>query len=231
VDTRDLLHEIKLLLPAVRAPLALGLLAALCRRDGEHPESQVISLYFDTPDLAGYREKRASEYLKTKWRLRWYRVEGAIVEPAFVERKDRVGTRRRKRRAGAPVAARFLDRLPLAAMRAQELLSPLLDAGELPPASLQACLRLEYRRRRFLEPLSGARISFDTEIRAGAVHPYRGALRDPRPLAVAVLEVKGPLARLPRLLEPITALGGRRSSFSKYAAVLEQQGLATDHAA
>jgi hypothetical protein len=84
---------------------------------------------------------------------------------------------------------------------------------------------------RFQERSSGARIALDTAIRATAADPHRGLLRDPRPLPVAVLELKGTAARLPRLLEPVLALGARRASFSKFAAVLEQQGLVGDRAA
>lgn len=231
METTELLHETKFVLPAARAPLVRALLSRLCRPDGEHPESAVVSLYFDTPALGSYREKRASEYLKTKWRVRWYRVGGATVEPAFVERKDRVGTRRRKRRAASPVTAAALERAPLLGMRTEDLLAPLLDAGELVPAALRPCLRLEYRRRRFEDRCDGARLSLDSEIRATAADPRRGLLRDPRPLPVAVLEVKGVAARLPRLLQPLTMVGARRASFSKYAAVLEQQGLVGEDAA
>jgi hypothetical protein len=220
--TENLHHETKLLLPAERAPLVAGLLARLCRADDDHPESEVVSLYFDTPDLASYRQKRASEYLKTKWRVRWYRVGGATVEPAFVERKDRVGTRRSKRRVPATIPASVLDRLALAGARPFELLAPLRDAGEGVPATLLPCLRLEYRRQRFVDGATGTRLSLDVEIRATAVHPGFWAFRDPRPLGVAVLELKGPARRLPPHLQPLTAAGCRRASFSKYAAVLER---------
>jgi hypothetical protein len=230
VRIEDLSHEIKYLLPAARVPLVHGLLARVFRADDEHPETEVVSMYFDTADFASYREKRASEYLKTKWRVRWYRVGGATVGPAFVERKDRVGVRRDKRRAISPVAAVLLDQLPLDAARALELLAPLRDQHEPIPSSLLPCVRIEYLRHRYFDPGTGCRLSLDVAIRAGAVHPRLGSGRDPRPLPLAVLEQKGQ-ARATTLLRPVVAAGCRRAAFSKYAAILEQQGLAAAYAA
>jgi hypothetical protein len=188
-----------------------------------------VSVYFDTLDLASYREKRGGDYLKTKWRARWYRVDGTVMEPAFVERKDRVGTRRRKRRAIAPLPACALDETPLAALRPAELLRPLLAAHEAVPAALLPCLRLAYDRRRFHH--AGLRVAFDTEIRAVAVHPRLGPLRDPRPLPVAVVEVKGEVSQPPRWLDALGALGARRRSFSKYGDLLDRQGWIRDRVA
>lgn len=225
MQIEELHHETKLVLPAARAPLAASLLGRMCRCDGEHPESEVVSLYFDTPDLASYRQKRASEYFKTKWRVRWYRVGGLIVEPAFVERKDRYGTRRAKRRVPAMVSARDLERLALGAARPAELLAPLREAGEAVLLGLLPLVRLEYRRLRFFDPASGLRLSIDSEIRATAVNPALRARRDMRPLGVAVIELKGSSPRLPPHLLALAAAGTRRASFSKYAAILEQQGL------
>src|SRR5687768_10814864 len=41
------------------------------RPDPSYEEGRISSVYYDTPSLELYHEKRASEYLKTKVRLRW----------------------------------------------------------------------------------------------------------------------------------------------------------------
>ena len=50
---------------------AYALLRQICRPDGEYPEGQVNSLYFDTPDLDQYVRSAAGDFKKDKVRLRW----------------------------------------------------------------------------------------------------------------------------------------------------------------
>lgn len=206
-------HETKYVLPAAAAAAARALLAGVCRPETPHAESVVETVYFDDARLTSLGEKRASDYLKTKFRLRWYDGGG----PVWLEIKRRVGGRRDKSRLatgldGGELAARALgdfagfDLTALAARR-----------GLVLPAGLAPALRLRYHRARFVEPGSGLRLSLDRGIRAVE---RRGAARADaaRDLDVALVELKGDRRDLPGALGALAALGARRASFSKYLA-------------
>jgi hypothetical protein len=97
-----------------------------------------------------------------------------------------------------------------------DVLQLLRPFGATVPRGLRPALLIEYRRYRYLEPLSLARISLDTEIRAPRADPR--LLRHDYPVALpaAILEVKGASEELPRSLRPLLHLGARRFAFSKY---------------
>src|SRR5688572_17791269 len=81
-------HEIKFAVPAsVADPLRMWL-ASVCRPDAAHPPASVWTVYFDTPGLALLSEKIASDYLKTKVRVRWYGAVGHRQSPVFAEVKQ-----------------------------------------------------------------------------------------------------------------------------------------------
>jgi hypothetical protein len=207
----NLVHEIKYRLPAAAAAAARVLLSGVCRPERPHAEGVVHTVYLDTPEHRSREEKLASEYLKTKVRVRWY--EGS--PGAWIEVKRRIGSRRAKRRALLPFPAAALGAAPLASPRlaATELA---LRLGEPLELRLRPVLHLRYRRARFELPAFGARLALDTEIRAlaraGRCEPA------PRALDVAIVEVKGGSRELPAPLAPLAALGAVRASFSKYAA-------------
>ena len=79
-------------------------------------------------------------------------------------------------------------------------------------------VRLEYQRRRYLEPVTGTRICLDHDIRAVQAQAGAGSA----PLAEGVFEVKGPAEQLPDALQPLIGLGCRRQSFSKFQRCLER---------
>ncbi len=203
-------------LPAPRAPALLAWLRGRYRPDPAYPDGHVSSIYLDTFDLSLLREKINSDFVKQKVRVRWYGdpLTGAVLGPAFVELKRKVGGRRFKTRiavdadpariAGACVDPGYLRRL----------LEPLLRAGHQIPHDLRPFLRISFRRRRFVDPLSGSRISLDSTIRATPANPGPLHRAHPAPLGRAVVEVKGRHDTLPSALR---RLGCRRESFSKYA--------------
>jgi hypothetical protein len=82
-------------------------------------------------------------------------------------------------------------------------------------------LQLRYRRDRYIEPATGARVSLDADVRATAVNPRFIAACDATPLGLAVLEIKGAEEELPQRLRPLLRLGMRQRSFSKYLAVYQ----------
>jgi hypothetical protein len=214
-------RELKFVLPSSRAGFAGRLLQTLCKPDGQYPDADVWTVYYDSPGFDSLDEKLNSDYLKTKIRLRWYAAPGGAGEgPVFLEAKQRVGNRRDKVRVRLPVPAETLAgrRLDDAAFRlAPELLAA---NGILLGPDWQPMLALRYRRRRFVDVPTGTRVSLDSEIMATSVNPRYLFARKLGPLRVAVVEVKGSAEVLPGALRPLLALGLRKESLSKYAALL-----------
>lgn len=211
-------REHKLLLAAGRAAAVRALLDASCGPDPLYPANRVVTVYFDTPDLRALDDKLSGASRKAKLRLRWYLDDrGGSTEPV-VEIKQRYAAWRCKLRAAAGLPAAALARLPLhhpvvgALPRLAEAL-----ARSLPPG-LGPVLTVSYARRRYREPLSGARVSLDTDLRVDAVRAGLGLHPPPGALPECVLEIKTPRAEIPERLRPALALGCRPGSFSKYAA-------------
>ncbi len=211
--------EAKFALAEARAGAALALLRQQCRPDAEHPANVVSSLYYDTRDRRGLYGKLNSDFLKTKFRLRWYRdLDGRFSTPgSFFEVKQRIGGTRHKRRIAAPFDASWLDEAspgePALARITELLRSHGVHAPPLVPVFV-----IRYERHRFLEPSSGLRVNLDRRITVTSSHPHVTGPRFRVALTQAVLEVKGARAEeLPRPLWPALRLGCRLGSFSKYA--------------
>jgi hypothetical protein len=213
-------RELKFALPHGRVDAARRWLDAICRRDPEFPAAIVWTIYYDTPDLAALGEKINSDYLKRKIRLRWYAgLTGTPSGPAFIEAKSRVGTRRDKVRAQVPCDAESLAGWDLQDPRLRSLPLLLREHGIVVQDLWQPVLRIRYRRDRFIEPVSRARVSLDAEIAAAGVSPRIRAAADDTAMEGGVLEVKGGSEVLPLALRPLLQLGARKCSFSKFLAV------------
>ncbi len=215
--------ELKYLLPGPAAAAALGALRTLCRPDRRYPCNDVLTIYYDTPELDCLRDKLASHLYKAKLRLRWYEGAGAGADGgSFLELKFRLGPRRRKLRLETPLEAGWLRTAALDDRRLERLPARLRSLELIPPAGLRPVLTVRYRRRRFVEPCTGSRVSLDSEIRTASVN--RRLLRTPPrwPLRQTVLEVKNRSGELPPNLRPLLRLGARRSSFSKYLGCFER---------
>ncbi len=210
-------HELKLAFPAIRAEPLLEWLRARCPQDPLYPDGLVTSIYFDNRSMTLLRAKINSDFIKRKVRLRWYTdpATGVAQDPAFVEIKDKIGARRFKIRVPVDVAAaEVAGNASTSALR--DLLEPMRQAGHWVAADLQPFLRIAFRRRRFTDPTSGARISIDSGIRGTTANPALLATSRPGLLAHAVIEVKGASRELSRWLAPLLHFGCRRESFSKY---------------
>ena len=213
-------RELKFVLPAGRAETAARWLQTLCAADPTYPAAEVWTVYYDTPSLASLGEKLNSDYLKSKIRVRWYAVPGhAPAGAVFLEAKLRVGSRRDKLRLPLPERAEALWTLPLDAAPFCDMPVRLASQGIRPDGRLVPMLALRYRRDRFVEPDTGARIALDRDIRTVRVNSRYLTMLNLGPLPSAVLEVKGHEERLPDRLEPLLRLGARKQTFSKYAAV------------
>jgi len=73
--------ERKYAFPSHGAQAILGWLEHSCIADPLYPGGTVSTIYYDTPGLTAYREKRDGDSLKCKLRLRWYTAPG----PAHAE--------------------------------------------------------------------------------------------------------------------------------------------------
>lgn len=215
--SRALERELKYAVPAGRALLARSIVSALCRPDARYPSATVFTIYYDTPDLDLLSEKINSDYLKTKVRLRWYSTAPAEgTTGTFLEVKTRVGTLRQKVRVETPLTVATLRELSLDHPDLLTVLDLARPLGVPIPARLMPALLLRYERARFVEPVSGSRISVDTQIEAVRGNPRVVGHAFAERLAPAIVEIKGPSDDLPRILNPLIQLGARRASFSKY---------------
>jgi hypothetical protein len=212
---RELDHESKFLLPSSAAEAARVLLRGVARPERPHAAGLVQTIYLDDARLSSFEEKRASEFLKTKFRVRWYDGTGAV----FLECKQRVGSRRRKQRTRLPLAAETLTRDGVKALEGLSLAAHSAALGVAVAAELRPTLYLRYRRERFVTP-TGERLCLDSEIESLAVAARLGGRRGPVRLGTAVFEIKGAGRELPATCAALATLGARRGSFSKYFACL-----------
>ena len=214
--------ELMLQLPWHRQEALLSLLRAACLADPRFPDDRVCTIYFDTPGWRGLRDKVDSDYLKTKVRLRWYETaRPPAASEAFLEVKRKVGAVRSKLRLGTGLSGEEVRQMPLADGALRDLVGRLAEVGYASPTGLRPVIELCYRRRRFVDPDSAARLALDTEIGVRRAHP---SLRPPAPdrrLPVAVLEVKGKARSLPPRLRAAIGMGARKASLSKYAAAYD----------
>ena len=211
-------YELKFVAERWRVKPVLRWLQVVCRPDPAFPTGTVFTIYYDTPTLDCLHEKRNSDYLKTKVRLRWYRVGDRVSDIAFLETKSRLGSRREKPRLPLPYQPSWPTSGSLDVPSLRTVSRQLRSAGITVSGDYQPVLLVRYRRHRFIEPLTGLRASLDTEICAPAVSRARRLTPSPLPLPTTVFEFKGPRDGLPESLCPLTTLGFRKSSFSKYSA-------------
>ena len=210
--------ELKFVGEPWRTGSALRWLRLVCLPDPSFPESTVFTVYYDTPTLDCLLEKRNSDYLKTKIRLRWYRVGDRATDSAFLEVKSRYGSRREKLRVTLPFRSAWQTRGFLDTPSLRDVPGLLRPEGLAGLDDYRPVLQVRYRRHRFIEPQSGLRISLDSDIRAPAVSRAGGLIPNPLPLPTAVFELKGRRDHFPERLQVLTRLGFRKASFSKYAA-------------
>jgi hypothetical protein len=210
--------EKKYVLDAAYADLAQAVIAAHCLPDPDFAEATVHSIYYDTLDLQFLTEKIDSTYLKAKIRLRWYGGWDFQPDdgPAFLEAKIKEGGLQRKVRIPVPRSGRELALTPLCEAELAALPALLHARGVGFSAAPRPVFVVSYRRSRFVDPRTGARIALDRDI-----HVPRHALSCPGPagagaLPWAVVETKGTLSVLPPFLTPLVPMGLRPDAFSKY---------------
>jgi len=225
-DSPTFSPERKFVAPSHRESLALSWLSHACNADPKYPVGTIHSIYFDTPDLSAYNEKQNGTFLKRKVRLRWYGAPehpGATRIPAYLEVKSKAGEGRRKSRLRLELDRALLERAPLSDAAFPALLrdgAP--ELREKIPAGLTPVVVVSYRRRRFVCPATGARVSLDSSIDAArsneSLLPVRGRVT----IDKVVVEVKDSGSRDIFWLKTLYAAGFRKESFSKYGECLSQ---------
>jgi len=221
-----------------RMILALALVRRTCRRDGAYPEEQINSLYFDTPELDEHQNSLAGEFAKSKVRIRWYGEQHDPHESAgpaaqtssavpgvsvWLELKQRRGLASTKQRCAIDVAAGMLE--PQALSRGIVPVGMLVCAmagfGFFSAKPLRPVIAISYWRLRFVEPRTGFRVAFDSQVRSTVIMPGIGCGERGLELPGVVIEVKGPSAELPACLGQLRDLGSSWTRFSKYSSSLD----------
>ena len=207
-----------------RKDMILDWIEHACAHDRQYYRGTISSIYFDTPGLDHYQEKRNSDYVKSKIRLRWYEDVDHIDQtrdvPCFIEMKRKHGVSRQKERCQISIAADRLREDPFDDPQILGVPGRVLELDYIPPGILVPMLLIQYDRHRYVDPESGSRIAVDTNIRCAKSNPVYVPGLPPVHLGAGVLEVKGPGRELPRVLGPIAAQL-TREAFSKYARCYE----------
>jgi hypothetical protein len=184
----------------------------------------VSSIYYDTPLLSLYNEKRNGDFLKCKVRLRWYTDLQSIDQntevKCFLEIKRKYGAICKKQRMQLVIASRKLVDDPFSDEDILNMPSRVFEMDYLPPGILVPVLLLQYNRYRYVDSRSSSRIAVDTDIRCTRANETFFPCVIPVYLGVAVLEVKERHRSMSSDLSSISSYL-TKSSFSKYAQCCE----------
>lgn len=226
-------YELKYVVDYRAAGALLDDISARIRSDGHADRRRfykVVSLYYDSPDLACYREKLDGEKFRRKVRVRTY---GDVAAEAFVEIKQRLNLNVQKRRLKAPLTLVEARMRAICAGRGDAVGEPVFDEVQnlYHRYRLQPQVTVSYNRAAFFAlDQKDLRITLDRNIRcrrAGAslaVGRHRGVFAlSPR---LMVLEVKFN-ELLPRwLANCLNAMDFQIQRVSKYCYGVERLGLA-----
>ena len=216
--------EQKYILIAQQGLVIQDWLEHVCVHDPKYYLGTVSSIYYDTPTLYHYFEKRNSDYIKCKIRLRWYDalIHGDLDRNVrcYIECKRKQGTLRQKERKEVFVSAKSLAGDPFSEEEILRAPSEIYEFDYLPPGILVPMLLIRYKRFRYVDPHSGVRIALDEEM--CCTHANTAYIPGETPLHfdVSVLEIKGFHSELPNFLYPIRDYL-TREAYSKYARCCE----------
>lgn len=201
------------------APILIEWLKLRCLPDPKYPSGVVSSIYYDTKNWLLLGEKINSDYLKTKFRVRWYETGegGKQGLQSFVEVKNKIGVHRKKIRLQCNFSGKQLAEMKLTDPRLLECQKIARIAGARIPVSLYPAFQISYKRFRFLEPKTRCRVCLDYDIHVPRANWQMLPRLNPLFLNSGVVELKGTIPDLPDTLQQLTALGCRKQAFSKYS--------------
>ena len=195
--------------------------------DPVYPDSIVSNIYFDSYGLKSYREKLDGDYLKTKYRIRWYETPGIAKSKDFhivAQIKRKIGRVRIKESVPIKFNPSWLQSHCLASIDTQEISDcqqHFYPMNYPPEEVLYPSVLISYRRKRYLESMSGLRVCLDYNIEAKCFGAHIGNSRAVY-LHNGILEIKGESEGLPQALQPLLSMGCRKTAFSKYSSCLQQ---------
>jgi hypothetical protein len=217
--------EQKYLFKEGQKDVILDWLDCCCIRDPKFYFGTIHSIYYDTPTFDSYYEKRNSDYIKTKVRLRWYKkLQKSDIDlkvKCYLEIKRKCGTIRKKERKELLIPSKFLLNKPFLNNKISRISSTVYELNHFPSQVLVPTLLIQYRRYRYIEPKSGSRIALDSNISCDQSNPQYISGLPPVHLDIGILEIKGQHNHLLGSLNPI---GNYlfKDAFSKYARCFEQ---------
>lgn len=224
LTVREPSFEQKFLFARHDLALVLSYLQHSLSPDAGFRAGRISSIYYDTPTLDLYHEKRASYYLKSKIRVRWYgrtpTGPDAGDVKCYLELKFKIGGTRQKERFPVTLAAATLARTNLNAPDLNTIPAMLPALGYSFEGAMAPMLLVQYERQRFVDAATGARVAVDTNICCPAVNQQFVPGIPPAFLEMCVLEIKGPQQEVPGWAKPIRH-HIRREAFSKYASCFE----------
>ena len=159
-------HETKFVLNNSAAHTFVQWLACRCLPDPDFPTGIISSIYYDTQDWQFLQEKYNSDYLKTKVRVRWYAdIDSEQPETvSYLEAKYKIGAKRDKVRIKIDVSGHWLSSVSLDDQALLEIPRRLWSENVEIPGHLYPTLQINYKRQRFIEPLTGTRLNVDYDI-------------------------------------------------------------------
>lgn len=218
-------QELKFHIPGISSEGLRGWLDAVFQPHKRHFASTICSIYFDTPGRKSFHEKEASDYRKTKYRVRWYADEAgkALDGPAYLEIKEKHGSARRKQRIALPVPAREIAQTPLTDSSLTRFFREGVDEViSAPGLDLRPVLELRYNRRRYTHSVFPETFCLDSKIRLARTHPAYLPAPDGRCLDHCIFEQKGAAEHPQPVLQPLPRFGARRAALSKYQLTILQ---------
>ena len=219
--------ERKFYLPSSAISFASHLLRHCCPADRRYPRGTIHSVYYDTADLEHYDESEQGDRTRKKVRIRWYDFPQDTTAdiPVFVELKSKTGFAGSKQRKELPVSP---QRLTFSAMRNgilpyMQIMQALSEFNYTPESMLYPTLLISYQRLRFIDPLTGSRVSLDWNIQSTLVSPALKRGEQSLQMEGGVIEIKGQSSDLPSTLRSMRLLETDWSRYSKYATCMQTQ--------
>jgi hypothetical protein len=170
-------------------------------------------------DWQSLSEKTNSDFLKTKVRLRWYQdlCTGQLSPESYLEVKFKIGAKRGKLRISTELGGEVLQQLHLSDSRLRHLTTRLKREGIPLNQAYFPVFQVSYKRYRFVDPISSARLCVDHDIHSPRVNWQMMPFCKPKPISRGVFECKGSCSDMPAFLHQLTAMGCKKESFSKYS--------------